>query len=123
MTYIRLHCYGLLLWYSVYNNYYFGESTAIHYKGESTQKDVKYLKYFYGAMKLFYRKHFKINKIYDYVMSFGIRIWFAIKYFKLLFLREKEALIASILYVGTDEKVFEKLKEIYPNSQQFIFRR
>ncbi|MDP3352135.1 MAG: glycosyltransferase family 2 protein [Flavobacteriaceae bacterium] len=104
-----------------YKNYYYGATQVIHYKGESTRKDIKYLKYFYGAMKLFYRKHFKINKIYDYLMSFGIRIWFWVKYFKLLFLREKEEIIQNVLYVGTDESIFTKLNSIYPNSQTFIF--
>lgn len=104
-----------------YKNYYFGEIQVIHYKGESTQKDIKYLKYFYGAMKLFYRKHFKVNKIYDYLMSFGIRIWFTVKYFSLLFLREKEEIIENLLYVGIDENIFSKLKFIYSKSQIFIF--
>ncbi len=112
-------CYELLE--NGYKNYYYGASIVIHYKGESTQKDVKYLKYFYGAMKLYYRKHFKINKIYDFVMSIGIRIWFWVKYSSLLFLREKEVVINKLLYVGTNENVFNKLKEIYANSQIFIF--
>ncbi|MDP2088884.1 MAG: glycosyltransferase family 2 protein [Flavobacteriaceae bacterium] len=112
-------CYQLLE--LGYKNYYFGDVQAIHYKGESTQKDIKYLKYFYGAMKLFYRKHFKINKIYDYIMSFGIRIWFWVKYLSLLFLREKEDKVQSVLYVGTEENIFTKLNLIYPNSQTFIF--
>lgn len=112
-------CYELLQ--KGYKNYYFGASTVIHYKGESTQKDVKYLKYFYGAMKLFYRKHYKINKLYDFIMRFGIRIWFWVKYFSLLFLKEKEAIIQKVLYVGTDENSFSKLHLIYPNCQSFIF--
>jgi GT2 family glycosyltransferase len=39
-------------------NYYFGDSTAIHYKGESTRKDKKYLKIFFGAMEIFIKKHY-----------------------------------------------------------------
>ena len=112
-------CYQLLE--NGYKNYYYGASTVIHYKSESTPKDIKYLKYFYGAMKLFYRKHYKVNKVYDYLMSFGIRIWFWIKYVRLLFLREKEDIIEKVLYVGTDENIFTKLHLIYPNSQTFIF--
>ncbi|MFV0305640.1 MAG: glycosyltransferase family 2 protein [Moheibacter sp.] len=44
-----------------YENYYFGKSTAIHYKGESTRKDKKYLKIFFGAMRLFVDKYYKKN--------------------------------------------------------------
>ncbi len=40
-------------------NYYFPETTIIHFKGESTQKtDARYLNTFYGAMKIFVAKHY-----------------------------------------------------------------
>lgn len=42
-----------------YKNYYFSESTIIHFKGESTNKDnLQHAKVFYGAMNLFVRKHY-----------------------------------------------------------------
>ena len=42
-----------------YNNYYFPNTTIIHYKGESTKKgSVNYVLVFYNAMKIFARKHF-----------------------------------------------------------------
>jgi GT2 family glycosyltransferase len=41
-----------------YKNYYFPETAIIHFKGESTRKDKKYIKYFYKAMIQFVRKHF-----------------------------------------------------------------
>ena len=41
-----------------YKNYYFSESTIIHFKGESTKKgSLKYVQLFYGAMNLFLQKH------------------------------------------------------------------
>ena len=41
-------------------NYYAGNNTIIHFKGESTQKNKKdYVKNFYGAMKIFVDKHHK----------------------------------------------------------------
>ncbi len=42
-------------------NYYLGTSTVIHFKGESTIKNRTQSKRFYHAMKLFYKKHFKLN--------------------------------------------------------------
>jgi len=43
-----------------YNNYYFPETTIIHYKGESTKKgSLNYVKAFYKAMIIFARKHFE----------------------------------------------------------------
>lgn len=66
-----------------YTNYYYGKSVVIHYKGESTRKDVKYLRHFYGAMNIFYKKHFKFTGIDFFVMRLGVKTWFLIKYFKL----------------------------------------
>ena len=54
------------------DNYYFGDTTVIHYKGESTLKDKTYAKRFYGAMQTFYQKHFKSNIFFDAVVWFGI---------------------------------------------------
>ena len=56
-----------------YTNYYNGTTTIIHYKGESTLKDVKYAKRFYGAMQIFYKKHFKSNPLFNAVVWLGIR--------------------------------------------------
>jgi GT2 family glycosyltransferase len=42
---------------SGYVNYYFPEP-IIHYKGESTKKDIKYVKHFYEAMLIFFNKHY-----------------------------------------------------------------
>jgi len=42
-----------------YKNYYFADSSIIHYKGESTKKSsVNYVMVFYKAMAIFARKHF-----------------------------------------------------------------
>ena len=57
-----------------YNNYYFGETTIIHFKGESTLKDSKYAKRFYGAMQIFYKKHFKQNLIFNAIVWVGIKL-------------------------------------------------
>jgi N-acetylglucosaminyl-diphospho-decaprenol L-rhamnosyltransferase len=41
-----------------YTNYYFPDTTIIHFKGESTPKDIRYTRQFYKAMIQFRRKHF-----------------------------------------------------------------
>lgn len=42
-----------------YKNYYFADTTIIHYKGESTKKhSVNYVKIFYKAMAIFAQKHY-----------------------------------------------------------------
>jgi len=57
-----------------YDNYYYGKTTVIHYKGESTLKDEVYAQRFYGAMKLFYKKHFKPNFLFNLMVSIGVKI-------------------------------------------------
>lgn len=42
-----------------FQNYYFAGTTIIHFKGESTRKDVRYTKMFYTAMVLFMKKYFR----------------------------------------------------------------
>ncbi|WP_179335276.1 glycosyltransferase family 2 protein [Winogradskyella costae] len=57
-----------------YDNFYYGETTVIHFKGESTLKDSKYAKRFYGAMQIFYKKHFKQNLLFNAVVWTGIKM-------------------------------------------------
>lgn len=61
---LRLRSAGL-------NNYYFGQAIAIHFKGESALKEGAYRKNFFGAMKIFYIKHFKRNWVRDIVIAIG----------------------------------------------------
>ncbi|WP_046757453.1 glycosyltransferase family 2 protein [Kordia jejudonensis] len=57
-----------------FQNYYYGKTSVIHYKGESTLKDKTYAKRFYGAMQLFYKKHFKRNVLYDVAVTLGAKL-------------------------------------------------
>jgi GT2 family glycosyltransferase len=41
-----------------YKNYYFAGTTIVHYKGASTNKDVKYVRQFYKAMSQFVTKYY-----------------------------------------------------------------
>ncbi|MBI9041779.1 glycosyltransferase family 2 protein [Lutibacter sp.] len=96
-----------------YQNYYFAETQIIHYKGESTKKDIIYLKYFHNAMKIFYKKHFKLNRVYDFFMSLGIEFWYLIKYFKFRKASDKTNEISNVLYFGKDELIINHLNKKY----------
>lgn len=61
-----------------YQNYYVGETSVIHFKGESTIKDGTYMKRFKEAMQFFYQKHFKKSVWFDGLMNVGI-FFFALK--------------------------------------------
>ena len=64
------------------SNYYFHETTVIHYKGESTVKDETYMKRFQEAMNFFYKKHFKVSNFFSIVMKIGIVFFSFIKMFQ-----------------------------------------
>jgi GT2 family glycosyltransferase len=56
-----------------YHNYYVGTISVIHFKGESTLRNKHYAKRFYGAMRIFYKKHFKKNWLFDVLVMLGIK--------------------------------------------------
>lgn len=60
-----------------FTNYYYGKISAIHYKGESTRKDKKYLKTFFGAMELFIKKYYRKNLIEYILYSSGLKLRYA----------------------------------------------
>ena len=55
-------------------NYYLGENKVIHFKGESSFENEKYRERFFGAMKLFYNKHFKSSWLGNNLVFFGIKM-------------------------------------------------
>ncbi len=60
-----------------YKNYYFPETTIIHYKGESTKKgSINYVKMFYQAMLIFSRKHFSEGNFRMYSFFIHLAIYF-----------------------------------------------
>ena len=59
---------------ATYDNIYNGSVSAIHFKGESTLKDRTYAKRFYGAMQIFYNKHFRSNIVFDAMVWFATRV-------------------------------------------------
>lgn len=61
------------------DNYYFGTTSIIHYKGESTLRDKHYARRFYGAMQIFYQKHFKKNLFFDMFVWCGIRLVYLVR--------------------------------------------
>jgi len=58
-----------------YKNYYLGKASITHLKGGSTTYNYKYVKDFYGAMKLFVKKHYNDKSIlYKLFLHAGIGI-------------------------------------------------
>ncbi|MBC8034499.1 MAG: glycosyltransferase family 2 protein [Chitinophagaceae bacterium] len=52
-----------------YRNYYFADSSIVHYKGESTNQDsLHYTKLFYKAMDQFVRKHYSGSRSFLFIL-------------------------------------------------------
>jgi O-antigen biosynthesis protein len=59
-----------------YDNYYFAESTIIHFKGESTKKgSLNYVRLFYKAMSQFVQKHYSGSRAGIFNLSVQAAIW------------------------------------------------
>jgi GT2 family glycosyltransferase len=61
------------------HNYYYHETSVIHYKGESTVRDERYMKRFQEAMQFFYKKHFQKSFVFDFFMRIGAMVFSLIK--------------------------------------------
>lgn len=60
-----------------YKNYYFPDTTIIHYKGESTKKgSLNYVKVFYNAMIIFANKHFQGQSARLFTLMLRMAIYF-----------------------------------------------
>jgi len=59
-----------------WQNYYFHDTTIIHYKGESTKKgSLNYVFMFYNAMIIFAKKHFSNKKIAFFSILIRLAVW------------------------------------------------
>ena len=87
-----------------YKNYYFPETTIIHYKGESTKKgSLNYVKVFYTAMIIFARKHFSGGNagVFSAIIHFAIWVRAFISIFRRAFDKILFPVIdASLIFSG-----------------------
>ncbi|AZB11728.1 glycosyltransferase family 2 protein [Chryseobacterium sp. G0162] len=75
-------CYTLIR--NGYKNYYYGQASLLHHKGESTIKNDIYLQRFYGAMQIFIDKYYKESKPMQYsFLKAGLKLRYQIEKIKL----------------------------------------
>lgn len=104
-----------------YKNYYFAESSIIHYKGESTKKSsVNYVIVFYKAMAIFAKKHFSQNnaRLFNLLIHLAIYLRAALALFvrlvkQLFFPAIDFTLLLSGLYFC--KNIYEIKFKLYPN--------
>lgn len=99
------------------SNYYFHETTVIHYKGESTVKDKLYMKRFQEAMNFFYKKHFKVSLFFSLFMKLGIVVFSLIKAFQRNYKPQPKPV--QYLFVSIDENKKKKLERMLGVPIQF----
>lgn len=102
-------------------NYYFDETTVIHYKGESTIKDETYMKRFREAMQFFYKKHFKVPVLFSAFLKVGIVFFSLVKMFQGKPSRNFgiKRTSKSFLLCSANEKLANKLRLVLQNKVAF----
>jgi GT2 family glycosyltransferase len=112
-----------------FKNYYFAESTIIHFKGESTKKgSLNYVKMFYKAMSIFVKKHYGSNESGLSIFFIHIAIFsraaiaagsrlLKSKFKNKEEIRKNNEKSAPLLIIGS-ECEFEKAKKILDNSRR-----
>jgi len=99
------------------NNYYFADTTVIHYKGESTVRDEKYMKRFREAMDFFYKKHFSTSVFFDAFMKIG-GFFFSI-------IKKKQAVLSrpeidNYVMLSADENAASKVEKLLGKKVQLL---
>jgi GT2 family glycosyltransferase len=93
------------------SNYYFHETTIIHYKGESTIKDEIYMRRFQEAMQFFYKKHFEVSFLFSVFMKIGVVFFSFVKMF------QGRAKIKNqpqkFILCSSNEELADKLKHLF----------
>ena len=79
-----------------YTNYYVGDITVLHYKGESTKRDKKYFRIFFEAMMIFLSKYYKKNWINYQVLRSGIALKYLISIIKFNFSNESNRIKVEV---------------------------
>ncbi|WP_064715259.1 glycosyltransferase family 2 protein [Flavobacterium succinicans] len=90
------------------DNFYFHNTTVLHYKGESTIKDGTYMKRFQEAMRFFYQKHFRVSFFFEIFMELGIFLFSILKMFQGKPKHKKE--FSAYCLFSDDEKVAQELQ-------------
>ncbi|MEI8058782.1 MAG: glycosyltransferase [Ferruginibacter sp.] len=91
-----------------YKNYYYSQTTIIHFKGESTKKgSLNYVRLFYSAMSLFVTKHYSGSRagLFNILIQTGIFfraiISAASKFLQIIGLPVLDAVIIFLSFWGT----------------------
>jgi len=103
----RIQCSGR-------KNRYLGDLTIVHFKGESSMKDASYLKNFYGALRIFYTKHFKHDALRRALLGIVVQTAIGLKSLGAetsgIHNKDTEKQPISALYFGEREEIYAALR-------------
>jgi len=91
-----------------FTNYYVPQTSVIHFKGESTLKDGRYMLRFKEAMQFFYKKHFKTSWWFNFMMDIGITL-FAFKKSKET--NKNKKLVEHYILVSANPIIFNRVAQ------------
>ena len=97
------------------DNYYLPTAKIIHFKGESTQKDEKYIRRFVDTTFQFQEKHFRTFLPQKFLMQFFFKLWMKMRVKKA---QNKQIDLSNkkICFVGNAQN-FNKIKTQFSNAQ------
>lgn len=103
-----------------YDNYYFPETTIIHYKGESTKKgSLNYVFVFYNAMIIFARKHFSEKNAKAFSFFINLAIW--LRAGAAIIYRFFQRALLPAVDIGVILSLMFLMKDVYANTQDKIY--
>lgn len=103
-----------------FKNYYIGSSKVLHFKGECTIKDKFYLSNFYGALSIFYKKHFPNNATLYVFIDILIKAIISLKSISVPRSSKNQTNFDSWAYIGGDLRIYNKLKLALSSPKEFI---
>lgn len=107
-----------------FTNYYTPAVTIIHFKGESTRKDIRYVRQFYLAMRQFRRKHF--NKGLPAFFDWGVQAAIRLRSLPAAVIgllrrpREREADGAGRWFIDGDPAEVRRVKELTGDRRRIV---
>jgi GT2 family glycosyltransferase len=99
-----------------YKNFYFGAVQVIHFKGESTVKDSAYFQHFYGAMQIFFKKHYQSNVIWNGLIKGIVHGMILIRSNETKKAKKQQDKYFEWTYLGKNEQIYDKLKARFPKA-------
>lgn len=101
-----------------FRNYYYPQTTILHFKGESTLKSVQYIQRFYEAMHLFLKKHY--HSVWKKaVMNLAIGLGRTVAKMRLMYMRrgEKRSELPSAVAIVSTQDEFSNLVHLVKHAR------